>query len=267
MTPFPFLISIPHGGDGIPPEVADNVNITQEDVFYDGDTLAQDLYDFKDRVAALVAMPIARAILDVNRAPDDQPPDNPDGVIKTVTLQGKPVYKEGFFPGNDVVHTLLKNYYFPYHEKITALLKSSQIRLAFDCHAMLECAPSIDTNPGQARPLVCLSNGGDERGAPAKKKSSITCHREWIQALAESFKHVFTTKGNVTVNNPFTGGYTSWYHYRASGVPWIQIELNRKLYLTDPYFDAERLHVDKERIAELRERIFSAIERFWKMIS
>lgn len=261
------MISIPHGGNSIPPEIADNVNISQEDVFYDGDTLAQDLYDFKDRVAALVVMPIARAILDVNRAPDDQPPDNPDGVIKTVTLQGKPVYKEGLFPGNDVVHTLLKNYYFPYHEKIAALLKQRQIRLAFDCHTMLECAPSVSNHTSQPRPLVCLSNGGDERGAPTKKGSSITCHPEWIQTLAESLKYVFATEGDITINNPFTGGYISRYHYRMSSVPWIQIELNRKLYLSGPYFDEKHLRVDRERTTELREKVFSAMERFWKTIS
>lgn len=263
----PFLISIPHGGDQIPPEVADRINITHHDIFYDGDALANDLYDFKDRVAALVSMPIARAILDVNRASNDMPPDNPDGVIKTVTLQGKPVYKEGTFPKNDVVHALLQNHYFPYHEKITALLKQHQIRLAFDCHTMLEYAPLINNNPGQARPLFCLSNGGDEKGEPTKKGSPVTCPPDWMQTLAESFKYVFATEGDVTINNPFTGGYISRYHYRMSGVPWVQIELNRKLYLSHPYFDAEHLDVDRERIAELRDKIFSAIERFWKTIS
>jgi len=258
------LISIPHGGNKIPPEVIDRINITQKDIFYDSDTLALDLYDFKNRVAAIVSMPVARAILDVNRAPDDVPPDNPDGVIKITTLQGKLIYKEGTFPSDDVMDILRKKYYFPYHKKIEVLLKQHRIELALDCHTMLECAPSASDNVGQPRPLLCLSNGGDEKGRSTKKGSSVTCRPEWIQALASSFKHVFAAEGEVAINNPFTGGYTSRYHYPTSGVPWIQIELNRKLYLSHPYFDAEHLDVDKERITELREKVFSAIERFWK---
>ena len=38
-TVYPLLISIPHGGDVVPPEVKDMVSITDRDVFYDGDTL------------------------------------------------------------------------------------------------------------------------------------------------------------------------------------------------------------------------------------
>lgn len=260
----PILISIPHGGDTIPPEVVDKVGITQKEIFYDSDTLATDLYNFENRVDAFVSMPIARAILDVNRAPDDLPPNNPDGVIKTTTLQGKSVYKRDTFPSDDIVSILLKKYYFPYHNKIASLLKQHNIELALDCHTMLEYAPLINNNPGQARPLICLSNGGDEKGEPTREGSPVTCRPEWIQTLAESFRHVFVNEGEVTINNPFTGGYISRYHYRTSGVPWIQIEVNRRLYLSHPYFNAEHLDVDKQRITELRKRIFSAIEHFWK---
>ncbi len=259
------MISIPHGGDKIPSEVINNINITQKDIFYDGDTMALDLYDFKDKVAALVTIPVARAILDVNRAPHDLPPDNPDGIIKTITLQGKSVYKKEKFPGDDIIDILLKKYYFPYHAEITSLLKKHDIKLALDCHTMLEYAPVTDNNPGQARPLVCLSNGGDEKGNPMKKGSLVTCRPEWIQALARSFRDVFTTEGDVAINNPFNGGHISQHHYRTTGVPWIQIELNRRLYLSNCYFDTKRLRVESERIMELRKRIFSAIERFWEM--
>jgi formiminoglutamase len=159
---------------------------------------------------------------------------------------------------------VLKRYYFPYHSTIASLLKQRNIKLALDCHTMLEYAPSINSNPGQARPLVCLSNGGDEKGRPVTKSSAVTCHPEWIQALAESFAAVFAAGGEVAMNNPFTGGYISRYHYRMSDVPWIQIEINRRLYLSEPYFDVEKLLVDKARISELREMVFSAIDRFWK---
>jgi formiminoglutamase len=260
------LISIPHGGNEIPSEVTKSINITQKDIFYDGDTLANNIYNFKEKVAALVTMPVARAILDVNRAPEDLPPENPDGIIKTITLQGKSVYRKEKFPGGDIIDILLKKYYLPYHIEITSLLKKHDIKLALDCHTMLEYAPATDINPGQARPVVCLSNGGDETGNP-KKGTLVTCPPEWMRALARSFRDVCIPEGDVALNSPFTGGHISQHHHRTTGVPWIQIELNRRLYLSDCNFDARHLHVENERIMELQTRIFSAIKRFWETVS
>ena len=90
----------------------------------------------------------------------------------------------------------------------------------------------------------------------------VTCPSEWIRALAESFRSVFTGEGEVAINDPFAGGYISRYHYEHSGIPWIQIEINRKLYLNETYFDPKRLRVDQRIIQELRNRISDAIIRF-----
>jgi len=81
-TAYPFLISIPHGGDVVPPEVKERVSITDRDVFYDGDTLTREIYNLRNSVAAFIEMPIARAIVDVNRAPDDRPPKEPGWCCK-----------------------------------------------------------------------------------------------------------------------------------------------------------------------------------------
>ena len=260
------MITIPHGGDRIPPEVKNKVDLTDQDIFYDSDTLALSIYDFKDKVAALVTMPVARAILDVNRAPYDLPPENPDGVLKTATAQGKSIYKKGEFPEDSIIKILFNKYYYPYHNKITSVFMQHNIKLALDCHTMLEYTPPIACNHGQARPLICLSNCGDEKGRPGKKDHSITCPPEWIQKLARSFEHIFASKGIVAINSPFSGGHTIKSHYHNTGIPWIQIELNRKLYLTGDYFDTERLHVKDSRIKELREQIFFALKDFLKQV-
>ncbi len=261
-TRYPLLISIPHGGDRVPPEIRDRVNVTDRDIFYDSDTLTRKLYDFRNDVAAFIEVPIARAIVDVNRAPDDRPPQNPDGVIKTRTAQGTPVYKNDMFPDDTLIDTLLQTYYYLYHEKLDDLLGHHDITLALDCHSMLPHAPPTSDNPGRPRPLICLSNRGDERGMPTKERGPITCHPEWIQTLAEFFKREFADEGTVAINNPFLGGFISQAHYRRKGIPWIQIEINRKLYLTEPYFDAQTPIVKEERVQRLKEKIFRAIEEF-----
>ena len=93
-------------------------------------------------------------------------------------------------------------------------------------------------------------------------RGPVTCPPEWIGALAESFRQAFAGEGKVAINDPLAGRYILQYHYERERVPWIQIEINRKLYLNEAYFDPERLRVDRRIIRELRERIFDAIVRF-----
>lgn len=259
---YPLLVSIPHGGDTIPPEVTDIVNITGRDIFYDGDALTREIYGFGTRVDAVIETPIARAIVDVNRAYGDRAPANPDGVVKTVTTDGTPVYREGIFPDDALVEDLLQRYYVPYHGRLGNRLESRNIKLALDCHSMLEHSPAASDRPREPRPLICLSNRGDRDGMPVRGHGPATCPPEWIRALAESLGQAFAGGGRVAINDPFAGGYISQHHYERERIPWIQIEINRKLYLNKVYFDPERLRVDRGIIRELREKIFDAILRF-----
>ena len=256
------LVSIPHGGDVIPEEVRDRVNITHRDIFFDGDALTRQIYNFKDRVEAYVENPIARAIVDINRAPEDRAPENPDGVVKTVTTDRRQVYKDGMFPDDKLIEELLEKYYFPFHNKIDDLLEKRNIKLALDCHSMLPESPPISKVPGLPRPLVCLSNRGDNKGKPTDERGPVTCPPEWICEFAECFQKVFGKQGEIAINEPFTGGYNSQLHFKNKRIPWIQVEINRSLYLNEQYFDENKLMVDQSRLIELNELIFSSIERF-----
>jgi len=44
--------------------------------------LTREIFGFGKCVTAVIETPIARAIVDVNRASDDRPPENPDGAIR-----------------------------------------------------------------------------------------------------------------------------------------------------------------------------------------
>ncbi len=182
--------------------------------------------------------------------------------MKTVTTGDTPVYREGTFPDDDLVEDLLQRYYFPYHERLGDLLESRDIRLALDCHSMLRRSPAASDKPGLPRPLICLSNRGDSEGLPVRGRGPVICPPEWIRALAESLRQAFSGVGRVAMNDPFAGGYISQYHYEREGLPWIQIEINRKLYLNETYLDPERLRVDHRIIRDLRGRTFDAIVRF-----
>jgi len=262
----PLLISVPHGGHEIPPELRERVALTESHIFEDGDALTREIYAFQNEVIAFIDTPIARAFVDLNRSPFDRPPENPDGIVKTVTTMRRSVYKAGQFPDEALIERVLRAYYFPYHARIDELHTHSKIQLALDCHSMLAQSPPISDHPGKLRPLICLSNRGDEKGYPTEQRGPVTCPPKWIQLLAECFCSVFEIeKSEVEINNPFFGGYIIQSHFRGD-LSWIQLEINRKLYLSPPNFNADLLAVVPERIAELRNKILTTMKLFIKLL-
>lgn len=239
----PCLLSVPHGGTWIPPEVRDLMILTERDILEDGDPFTPELYDL--RAVSRVVMEVARAVVDVNRSPDDLPPENPDGVIKSETAFGKRVYKE--FPSGELVEELLRRYYFPYHEKIREELKREEVLIAFDCHSMAPTAPKIAPDRGR-RPSFCL---GDFHGK--------ACPRELTEVLRGCLMEVFgLPEEEVSINEPFAGGYIT-RTYGMNPKPWIQIEINR-----DMYMDWDRLEKDEVRMAEVREKLGESLSLFFE---
>jgi formiminoglutamase len=208
----PLLLSVPHAGTRVPPEVADDCILGEQDIIRDGDEGAAELYrPLKPDVAAFVTSDIARAIVDLNRAPDDH---RKDGVVKTHTCYDVPVYRS--FPSEALIRTLLERYYRPYHAHLKELARSG-VRIGVDCHTMAAIGPPTGPDPDALRPLACLSNANG------------TCPQEWIESLAA---HLGQGLGiEVAINEPFKGGYITRHHARE--LPWLQLELSREQRFSD----------------------------------
>jgi N-formylglutamate deformylase len=210
----PLCISVPHAGQRIPPELQDLCILRRKDILADCDAGADTIYfPLREHAAAFSTTDVARSLVDLNRAPDDK---GGNGVIKARTCMDVPVYRT--FPDEQLIQKLLARYYFPYHEKLSALAGSNRIKMGIDCHTMSHIGPPISPDPGRERPLVCLSNGDG------------TCPAEWINCLARCFASVFKEK--VWINKPFRGGYITRSH--ADEMPWLQIEISQ----TDTYSNA-----------------------------
>jgi len=263
MNKLPILITVPHGGDKIPIELNSRTYLKQKDIFEDGDALTREIYNLKNESAAYIDTSIARAFIDLNRAPSDRPPSNSDGVVKTVTTMNIPVYKAGDFPDNNLIQRLLRKYYNPFHLQVDELQNTHKIKLALDCHSMLAKSPPISRNPGQERPLICLSNRGDKNGNQVQKNKTITCPPGWMRFLKKCFCQAFQfNEDDVKINDPFQGGFIIQSHYNGT-VPWIQLEINRKLYLSPKYFDTIKLTVLPQRLDYLRDNILKALCLFF----
>jgi formiminoglutamase len=254
MSRFPVLLSIPHGGIEVPEEIRDRVTISPKDQFEDSDAFTQEIYGLENEVLAQVQSQMARVYVDMNRAEDDRPPQNPDGVVKTQTCHGKTVY----FPDKELddswTQRILDSYYFPYHQSITtALTEHTDLQLALDCHSMEKVAPVISPDPGEPRPLICLGNNHGQ-----------SCPPEMTNQLAECFREGFGLEENdVEINKPFAGGYIT-RKYGEGPLPWVQIEMNRSLYLSEPWFDVSSLAVQPQRLKELNRCFRKTLTLFFQ---
>ncbi len=261
---YPFLISIPHGGTGVPEIIRPLLLLDEDELRYYGDPQTRVIFGFEERVAAFIDARISRMVVDLNRPPLPLPLRNTDGIIKVKTTDGKAVYRPGKVPDIHLIHDLLMTHYFPFHQQIDELIDRHPVRIAFDCHSMLPLGSSLQKDAGKLRPLICLGNNGDRRGR-AKKGSITTCSADWITTLADVFRQEFMVGKEVSINNPFSGGFISNAHYWHKGVPWIQIEINRSLYEpgeSSAGFDQEI----PDRRTWLREKIWNVLTSFWKQV-
>lgn len=254
MSRFPILLSIPHGGTEVPSEIRDRVTISAKDQFEDSDAFTQEIYGLGNEVLVQVQAQVARAFVDMNRAENDRPPQNPDGVVKTQTCHGKTIYLPGQELDDASTQRFLDTYYFPYHRSIaTALAEHTDLQLALDCHTMEAVAPTIAPDTGQPRPLVCLGNNHGKSCPPEMADRLVECFREGF-GLGEK---------DVVMNKPFAGGYIT-QTYGEGALPWVQVEMNRSLYLSMPWFDAESLTVQPQRLLDLNQRFRKTLTLFFQ---
>ncbi len=254
MDKLPFLISIPHGGNQTPKEIQDRVSISRKDLFEDGDAFTREIYDIQNEVTALISSPIARAFVDMNRDLSDLPPDNPDGLVKTQTCHGKSIYAKGKELNQKLTNVLTKNYYDRYHKKIeTFLKKQKNLKLGLDCHSMEPMAPQIAPDQGGVRPSICLSNNFGK-----------SCPNEIVEILKSCFQQIFKlSSADILINKPFAGGFIT-RKFGNNPIPWIQIEMNRNLYLTSPWFNKKTLRISQRRLSYLRNNFKLTLEIFYK---
>jgi N-formylglutamate deformylase len=281
-TPLPIIQSIPHAGLATPPVVRDQLAIDETALYNECDLWADQLYDYAhpdlreltpDRYApgvlASVTMPIARALVDVNRAPDDL--DNPDGPVKTQTSYGAAIYQT---PLADATRrALLADYWQPFHDQLAAALDqfADQAVLFLDCHNMAQRGPAAYQFAGAARPLVCLANLGDEQGEARSSLGWTTCSGALLRQAAAVAQDLFAdldllepnAEGPppvVAINWPFAGGAIIRRYARtavgAPRLPTIMIEVNRGLFVGNQTAQTQIQPPNEARIRAVRQRLY-----------
>ncbi len=246
----PIVLSIPHGGTLVPKELDGYVCITKRDQFDDFDPYVNEIYD-TDVVLKVIKTDIARPFVDLNRSLCDVPPKNLDGVIKSATCYKKQIYNKEL--DEHIIKQLIQLYYMPYHKKIQSAITESDVHVCFDCHSMASFAPDIAPDSrNKERPAFCLSN-----------QNGKTSSDEMIHKLADAISESFSLdRESIFINEPFKGGYIT-KTYGNNPVPWIQIEMNRNMYLKKEWFDSDTLAINKQRLVELNQMFKNTLVQFY----
>ena len=217
----PLLISIPHVGTDLPPEVADGLSDAAQPL-PDTDWHLTRLYDFAGALgASVLGARYSRFTIDLNRPPDDKPlyATATTGLYPDVLFDGTPAFRPGATPSVERRAWYLSEIWRPYHEKIGDELKRIRQRFGhavlFDAHSIRGHIPPLFE--GELPDFNIGTNEGKSADSGLAAKLAQVCD-------SPGYRHV--------VNGRFKGGYiTRHYGDPANGIHAIQLELAQRTYM------------------------------------
>jgi N-formylglutamate deformylase len=225
----PLLVSLPHDGSHIPPELAARM-APESRRAPDTDWHVSRLYAFAKDMGASVLVPShSRYVVDLNRPPDDvslYPGQNTTGLCPAVRFSGEPVYLEGQSPSEDEVQGRVERYWRPYHallaEELQRLRGKHGRALLWEGHSIRGEVPFLFEGT-----LPDLNVG---------TSSGASCSPQ-LQARLEAVLSAQTNYSWVA-NGRFKGGYiTRQYGRPAQGVDAVQLELSQRNYMDEDSFE------------------------------
>jgi N-formylglutamate deformylase len=243
----PILVSIPHTGTEIPPDVSLRLAPGVSPIA-DTDWHLHHLYDFVPELGAhTIYARYGRTVVDLNRPAEGgalYPGRDETTVVPTSTFGGERLYKPGKEPTATEIEARLQTVWRPYHVRTREILEHLRARFGkavlFDAHSIRSEVPRFF-----AGRLDCLILGtNDGRACDA-----------WVRdALLESLRG---SPFRVQVDTPFKGGIlTRSLGAPATGIHAIQLEMGQSLYMDE----ASPETWDPGRAAPLRGALRAALE-------
>jgi N-formylglutamate deformylase len=223
----PIIISIPHAGTDIPPELKGHYKKRLRKHLDDTDWYLDKLYGFAPSLGiTLVKANLSRWVIDLNRDPDSIPLYE-DGRLITNNIPltdfyGNKIYRKSKFePDQTEIDKRLHTYYWPYYKQIETLLEDRKKRfgkvLLWDAHSIRHIVTTIQKDPF---PDLVLGNNDEKTANPKLIKSAL----EGLGSGSFELSH----------NSPFKGGHiTRYFGNPANNIHALQLEMNKILYMDD----------------------------------
>lgn len=239
----PIVANLPHSGMVVPEAIAAQFLPAHLQSLPHTDWHLDHLYRSLPTLGITVLQAThSRYVVDLNRPLQDPIFGNFwASVMPAQTAFGQPIYDT--LPSPEQLQERLQNFYIPYHQKLTALLKQT---IAAFGHVYLLDLHSFGVPLTEA---VCLGN-----------RNGKTCSDRLITTVEKNFLN----NGYQTVRNKvFNGGYITGHYGQIAGVEALQIEVRYHTYLNDdelersqpPNWNVPKFHAAKQTI----DAIFAAI--------
>ena len=222
----PLLISMPHVGTHVPPELAARLTDEARQV-PDTDWHLERLYGFAEAMgASVLAATHSRYVIDLNRPPDGAslyPGQSVTGLCPIDTFDSTPVYRDqADLPGEAEVAARRDAIWYPYHRQLEAELARLKAAhgavVLWDAHSIRSVLPRFFD--GKLTDL----NFGSAKGASCDPGLSSA-----LMAIGG------TVPGHTAVlNGRFTGGHITRQHgHPEKGVHAIQLEMTQCSYMQE----------------------------------
>ena len=221
----PLLVSVPHDGTRIPPDIASRLSDSARRV-PDTDWHIGRLYAFARALGASMIVPThSRYVVDLNRSEDDvslYPGQNTTGLCPVVQFTGEPVYLKGGEPDEAEVRARVDRYWRPYHaalrEELDRIRAEHGRAVLWEGHSIRGELPFLfegrlpDLNLGTAAGASC---------SPA-----LQARLEGVLAGQQDYGFV--------VNGRFKGGHiTRHYGDPGNGIEAVQLETSQRTYMDE----------------------------------
>jgi formiminoglutamase len=218
----PLVVSIPHTGTWLPPEVRDSLASPAMQGLPMTDWHLHLLYDFLPALGATtIHATVSRFVVDLNRPPAARPlyPGRFEtGLIPLETFQGEAVFSSP--PGPEDIDIRRATWHAPYHARLQALLDEARARFG---RVTLIDAHSVASGPNKL-------HGALEKEIYLGDRDGATCPA----TLRAKLHKAFEAEGlAVAVNAPYKGGYITDYYGRQDGVDAMQIEMAQRVYMDE----------------------------------
>ena len=222
----PIILSCPHSGTEIPPDIAAGMRPEVLKEMADTDWFVHELYKFAPLLGiTLIHARFSRYVIDLNRDPagrrlyHDQRSET--ALVPLQTFAGASIYT-GTPPDAAEISRRLDLYYAPYHDQIGKLIsemrKGSAHVLFFDAHSIRRSVPSIRPEPFADMIL------GDQNGKTAAPELTLAA----LAALRNAGSYA------IAENDPFLGGYlTRRFGQPSAGVHALQLEMAQDIYMNE----------------------------------
>ena len=242
----PLLVSMPHSGLRLTPEVASTL-IPEALDLPDTDWHIPQLYDFLEAMGvSVIKANYSRYVIDLNRPEDNKPlySGKTTGLFPHILFNEKSMFKPEAVVDKTHQQACIEHIWRPYHQQLTAELarikQTFGYAILFDAHSIRAQVPMLfeGTLPD--------FNMGTNDGAACSPK------------LLQAAEHAMSgTPYSQVSNGRFKGGYITRSHGQPSDdMHAFQLELSQATYMQDG--DSYRL--DNGKCAQVRPQLKLLIE-------